>query len=174
MSSRESENNDGMEENMMLEMHFPTVKELISLVDICRGIYYERANLIVKYTYQYPTCCFVYNSSVEVEYSFFAIDNIIVKFENHNVQYLLFKYEFLPEIPNFKRNAIRAIDSAEAKGGSLKERLERISDVFIGKANILIHENTEEYGICTSSEDFYWHEKRGDLVYHIWINVKNE
>lgn len=174
MSSKASEMNDEMEENMMLEIYFPTIKELISLVDICRGIYDERANLIVKYTNPYPTCCFAYNSSIEIEYSFFARDDIIVKFSNHNVQYLLFKYEFLPEIPNFKRNAIRAIDSAEAKGGSLKERLQRILDVFIGKANILIHGDNEEFGICTSAEDFYWHEKRGDLVYHIWINVKNE
>ena len=153
---------------------------LHALCDMMRGSCAERAKLVVQnieFEEQPRHHVCVASASLSGSWSIYVDSGIQARFCNNNVTYMIFKVLDLPRVRDLRREALVAIDSAETRGGQLVDRLNRVLDVFPGKANVLVHETSEhadDFGIYTSTSDTdnYVRDQRGNVVYHIWINTR--
>ena len=154
-----------------MDTHFPITKAFFSNVDI-KGTYYTRATTVKSYIERSGTAnryfCVAMSPSVEINYSIYCDD--ISEFENNGAHFIVGTQKEQNEIKDFKQNMIIAVDSAELKGGTLKERRERFEENF-GDINLFIFKgNPNNFGITfTYRWDAYYEDVRGDITYVGWL-----
>ena len=127
-----------------MDKYYPTVKEFFSNVDL-QGSNNQRCKTVLDFF----RLSIKGNKDSEKDKDLFGcfIGNFSGRFydsseqrailKNNGSQICIYKFSRLPVIADFKRQVILAIDSAELRGGTNKQKCDRFHEVFPGKVNIL-------------------------------------
>jgi len=160
-----------------MDKYYPTVKEFFSNVDL-KGSNNQRCKTIVDFI----KLSIKGNKDLEEDKDLFGciIGNSYANFydsteqratlKNNGSQIYIYKFSRLPVIADFKRQVILAIDSAELRGGTNKQKCERFHEVFPGMVNISVYEANEELGAYFSF-DHHHTEDRNCTRYRAWILI---
>ena len=149
-----------------MDKHFPKVKEFFSKIDI-KGTPYERACTVVDFLQRGSTDrFFCYTNNID---SSIHCPNLS-QFENNGYSFIIGTLSSLKKINDFKRKVILAIDSAELKGGTVGEKMNRFVEVFPERVNILVYNSTNAIGrYFTFCWGCHFEEKRKDITYEAWL-----
>ncbi len=90
------------------------------------------------------------------------------EFTNNGMVYLIGELKELNKVEDFKKKVILAIDSAEIRGGSLREKRDRFFEIFTEKVNLVVSEGDIGRMFCYKT-DFYFRENRNGTVYRAWL-----
>ena len=156
-----------------LDENYPITRDFFSKVDLKHGTLKERAKLVAEFLDCHGKkgrhCCLAMPKSTIYCSSLYGDDTMLAQFENHGIEYLIFKLYPMEEIRDFKRKVLRAIDAAEDRGGSLINRKERFKHCLLPfKANFIIVGRDHGFYSWFSSDNCLW-EDRGDIRYYVWI-----
>jgi hypothetical protein len=91
------------------------------------------------------------------------------EFTNNGMVYLIVELKELNKVEDFKKKVILAIDSAEIRGGSLREKRDRFLEIFTEKVNLVVSEGDIGTKLCYKT-GFYFRENRNGTVYRAWLN----
>ena len=91
------------------------------------------------------------------------------QFTINGVDYIIGKQRPINKVEDFKRKVILAIDSAETKGGSYSEKLNRFKDIFTENVNVVVAKGSEAQLYATYNHGCYFSETRNGTTYTAWI-----
>lgn len=152
---------------------YPITKDFFSKVDISRGLLRDRAKLVVEFIERNGTpdrhCCLAMKKSTVYCSSLYGDNETLAQFDNHGIEYVIFNLAKLEEIPDFRKKALKAIEVAEERGGSLVKRKESFKKAFYpDKANVIIVDRDHGFYSWFSFDNYLW-EDRGSLRYYVWV-----
>jgi hypothetical protein len=148
------------------------IEEFFSNIDL-KGSNYKRAETVVSYLKSRSDCqdsdflCMVGSSGSSA--CSCSLDGDFLKFENNGRQVRIGKLKEQQKIENFKGKVILAIDSAELKGGSLKDKRDRFEDVFPGEVNVVVYNKANLGTYFTYSWGCFHSETRDETTYEAWL-----
>lgn len=159
------------EKNM--KENYPITKDFFSKIDISRGLLRDRAKLVVEFIERGGTtdrhCCLAMKKTCIYCSSLYGDSETLAQFDNNGIEFVIFKLTKLNEIADFKRKALKAIEAAEEKGGSLEKRKETFKEAFYPeKANLIVVDRDHGFYSWFSFDNYIW-EDRGSLRYYVWV-----
>jgi hypothetical protein len=175
-----SNNSSPVQDNM--DRYYPTVKEFFSNVEL-QGSNNQRCKTVLDFIrlsikgnkdLEKDKDCFACISG-SFDSWFFDSSEQRATLKNNYSQICIYKFSRLPVIADFKRQVILAIDSAELRGGTNKQKCDRFREVFPGKVNIIVSKAkvNENLGVYFFYHQNYYHtEDRKHTRYRAWILIQ--
>lgn len=165
-----------------METEFPETMAFFSNVDI-KGTFDERAKTVIDFIERANThekhFCIALKPNAEtyfdiylIEQSFFSSKKNIkmAEFENNGTLFIIGTLAKNQKIDDFQKRAIEAIDLAESKGGTLKEKGKQFRET-LSEANLVLITGKEiqsGFYVCHTLNNYH-SEMRGDTKYIVWF-----
>lgn len=143
------------------------------MMDINRGSLRDRAKLVVEFIERNGTpdrhCCLAMEKSTMYCSSLYGDQKNLAQFDNNGVEYVVFKLDKLQEVGSFRHKAMKAIDAAESRGGTLIDRKEAFKKaMYPDLANFIVVDQEHGFYSWFSFDNYLW-EDRGRLRYYVWV-----